>query len=226
MAEIPPKAVSLPDNWILPSPSTICTHLVCRLRQVTPATNDQAAAAAPSREGSLVPTNPPHHLVPFLSCPHAIPKPPPPSTAHIHLNSSLFYITPRNSRLPCPCNHTVDSMCHSKRVSHPGGNFDTVPILRRPQYTHHRLDLHPQIFRRLSHNSRSVPCLRRRGVLISGFNRRRQHLRRRVLAAFLTAVVVSLTIAHARQPSADLGNDGNDDDDGVREPGYGWPAAI
>ncbi len=127
-AQIPPEVVSLPDNWILPSPSMICTHLVRQLRQVMPATNYQAAAAAPSCEGSLVPTTPLHHLVPFLLCPQAIPKPPPPSTAHIHLNSSLFYITPRNSRLPRPCNHTVDSMCRSKRVFHPGGNFDTTRV--------------------------------------------------------------------------------------------------
>ncbi len=170
-----------------------------------------------------MPTTPPHHLVPFLPCPYAIPKPPP-STAHIHLNPSLFCITPRNSRLPRPCNHTVDSMCRSKRVSHTGGNFDTTRV--RPQYTHHRLDLHPQICRRLSPQLTLCPLSAPpRGSYL--------WIQPTQTAPTLTCTCrisnsrrFSLTIAHARQPSADLGLDGNVDDDGVREPGYGWPAAI
>jgi len=185
---------------------------------VTPATNYQVAAAAPSREGSLVPTTL-HHLVPFLPCPHAIPKPPPPSVAHIHLNPSLFYITPRNSRLPRPCNHAVDSMCRSKRVSHPGGNFDTTRVGVHTTST----TIHAPSSGSASPNLQApTPTTHALSPVCTA----RQHLRRCVLAAFLTAVVVSLTIAHARQPSADLGLDGNDDDDGVREPGYGRPAAI
>jgi hypothetical protein len=61
-AKIPLVVVSLLNNPILSSLSTICTH---PLLQAAPATHYQAAAAPHSRDGSLAPTTPRPHLIPF-----------------------------------------------------------------------------------------------------------------------------------------------------------------
>src|SRR6266702_1750815 len=57
---------------------------------------------------------------PFFSLPTCNPAI---SSFHIHLDPSLFHIAPRNSRLPRPCNHTVDNVGRSQRISHLGGTL-------------------------------------------------------------------------------------------------------
>ncbi len=138
----PSSSASIPNNSILPSPSTICANPFPRLLQVA-----QAATTKP--QPPTTPSTPytPHtticdHLVPSLPCPYAFPQPSSQRSLHPSEPTVLPHHPTKQSAAPAlapalaPYSHRLHSPCRLKRVSRLGAPIrpTRAPILQFPDH--------------------------------------------------------------------------------------------